>query len=161
MITIFLIHQSAHFGGASTAQPGAKKPEDLQNSNPEEVFVENEKENLNNISNCKEKVFQGPENASGVLPVECLLNNVVPLKLPTAGFDFTVTVETANHTSGGDGTDPNGGIKTVVKRASGHGPNGTVSKGPPRTVFGVAGVDAKNKTYFINPFSGLVRDTGN
>jgi len=73
---------------------------------------------------------QVPANASGVLAVECLPNNG-GLAMPQADdFYFTVSVEIPNDTLGGDSTDPYGEIRTLVKRASGHGPNSTVSNGP-------------------------------
>ena len=51
-------------------------------------------------------------------------------KQPPDDFYFTVSVEIRNDNLGGDSTDQYGEIRTLDKRASGHGPNSTVSNGP-------------------------------
>ena len=81
-----------------------------------------------------------PAKASGVLGVEYLTNNGGPVKPPADVFNFTVTVEIPNDTSGGDSTDPYGGIRTLVQRASVHGPNVTVSKGPTSNLVAIPNV---------------------
>ena len=115
--------------GVSKKQPGARKPGNEQFSNVGEVSAQKKQGNLNKLRNRNGNIFQGPANVSGVLPAECLRYNGGHVKPPADGFSFTVTIVTPNHTSGPDTTDPNDGTKTLVKRASGHGPNITVPKG--------------------------------
>jgi len=124
-------------------------PGNLQLGGTEEVFVQTEQGNLNHIRICNGNFSQVPANASGFLAVDCLRNNDGPVKPPAGGFNFTVNVDIPNRTSGVASPDPNGGIRNLVKRASGHGPNITVSKGPLSSVVCVA-VVGKNtvKRYF-------------
>jgi len=49
LTAIFIIHQCVHFWGVSTAQPGAKRPGNLQLVITEEVFVQTDQGNLYNI----------------------------------------------------------------------------------------------------------------
>jgi len=129
LTTIFIIHQCGHFSVASTAQPGAERPGNLQFSNAEEVPAQKKQGHLNNIRISNGNVSQIPANARWALAVEYLTNNVGHVKPPADDFNFTVTVEIPNDTSGGDSTDRYGGISSFVQRASVHGPNVTVSKG--------------------------------
>ena len=90
--------------------------------------MQTEQGNLNTIRICNGNISQVPANSSGVLAVDFLRNNVEPVKPPADNFNFTVNVDTPNRTSGVPSTDPNGGIRNLVKIASGHGTNITVSK---------------------------------
>jgi hypothetical protein len=78
-----------------------------------------------------------------------LRNNGGPVKPAAAGFNFTVNVDIPNRTSGIASTDPNGGIRNVVKRASGHGPNITVPNGPLSNVVSVAVVGKNTITRYF------------
>ena len=122
--SIFLIHQWVNFWGVSTAQRGAERPGNLQFCSTEEVFVQTEQGNLNNNGNFS----QTPANASGFLAGDCLRNNGGPVKPPADNFNFTVNVDIPNRTSGVASTDPNGGVRNLVKLASAHDVNITVSK---------------------------------
>ena len=152
LTTIFLIHLRIHFWGVSTAQPGTERPGKLQLGNTEEVFVQTEQGNLNNITFCNGNVSQVPANASGFLAVDCLRNNGGPVKPPADDFNFTVNVDITNSTSHVASTDPNGGIRNLVKRASGHGPNITISNGPSPIDASLAGI---GKNTVINPLFHL------
>ena len=99
-------------------QPGTQRPGNSQLGSTEEVFVQTEQGNLNNITFCNGNVSQVPANASGFLAVDCLRNNGEPVKPPADDFNFSVNVDIANRTSGVASTDPNGGIRKLVKRAS-------------------------------------------
>ena len=118
LTTIFLIHQRIHFWGVSTAQPGTERPGNLQVGSTEEVFVQTEQANLNNTRICNGNDSQVPANDSGFLAVDCLRNNGGSVKPPADDFNFTVNVDMPNRTSGLANTDPNGGIRKLVKRAS-------------------------------------------
>jgi len=140
---IFLIHQCVHFWPASTALPGAKTLGNLQFTNLEEVSVQTKQ---GNIRNCNGNVSQVPTYVSGVLVVECLPNNVGPVKPPADGLNVTVTVQKPNDKSGGDSTDPNGRITTLVEKWSGHGPNVIVSKGPTPNLVAIPNADTNTVT---------------
>ena len=60
-----------------------------------------------------------------------------------------LTLTYKNLTSGVASTDPNGGIRNVVKRASGHGPNITVSNGQLSNVVSVAVVGKNTITRYF------------
>jgi len=127
---IFIIHQCIYFWGASTAQAADERPGNLQFTNADDVSAQAKQGHLNNIRISNGNVSQVPAKASGVLGVEYLTNNGGPVKPPADVFNFTVSVEIPNDTSGVYSKDPYGGIRSLIKRASGHGPNVTVSKGP-------------------------------
>jgi hypothetical protein len=123
---IFIIHQCVHFCGVTTAQPGAKKPGNLQFSNHEEVSVQKKQGNLNNIRICNERFYQVLANVSGVLAVECLQNNGGHNRTPAGGLNFNNTVEITKHTSGRDSTDTNGEVTTFVEVSNSNVPNITI-----------------------------------
>jgi len=78
-----------------------------------------------------------------------LPNNGGPVKPSADVFNLTVTVEIPNDTSGGDSTGPYGEIRTLVKRASGHGPNVTVSKGPTSNLVAIPNVGENTVSYYF------------
>jgi len=78
-----------------------------------------------------------------------LPNNGGHVKPPEDDFNFTVTVEIPNDTSGGDSTVLFGGIRSLVKRASGHGPNVTVSKGPTSNIVAIPNVGENTVNHYF------------
>jgi len=108
--------------------------------------VQTEQGNLYNTRIWNGNFSQVAANAIGFVAVDCLRNNGVPVKPPAIDFNFTVNVDIPNRKSGVASPDPNGGIRNLVKRASGHGPNITVSKGPISSVVSVAVVGKNTVT---------------
>jgi len=107
--------------------------------------VQTEQGNLNNNGNFS----QTPANASGFLAGDCLRNNGGPVKPPADNFNFTVNVDIPNRTSGVASTDPNGGVRNLVKLASAHDVNITVSKWPLSSVVCVAVVGKNTVTRYF------------
>ena len=93
---------------------------------------------LYNIRICNGNFSQVAAIAIGFVAVDCLRNNGGPVKPPAIEFNFTVDVDIPNRKSGVASPDPNRGIRNLVKRANGHNPNITVSKGPISSVVCVA-----------------------
>jgi len=111
--------------------------------------VQTEQENLSNIRICNGNVSQVPANASGFLAVDCLRNNGEHVKQPADDFSYTAKVDIPILTSGVASADPSGGIKILVTKASGHGPNITVSKEPLSKNISVAVVGKNTVTLFF------------
>ena len=151
MTTIFIIHLCVHFLGASTAQPGVKRPGNLQFSDLEEISVQKRHGNLNNIRICNGKVQQILAKKNGVLAVECLSNNGGHVKPPVGSLSFNINVEIPIHKSGGDIRDPNIGITTLVELyGGGDAPNVTVTLGEDNNIIDVLGVDANTLVRFFS-----------
>jgi len=145
LTTIFVIHLCVHFWGASTAQPGVKRPGNLQFSDLEEISVRKRHGNLNNIRICNGKVQQILANKKGVLAVECRSNNGGHVRPPAGSLIFNINVEIPNLTSQGVSTNRNGGIERLVEIYDGRDPNITVTEGADTTFIGVVGVNTNTK----------------
>ena len=139
LTTIFIIHLCVHFWGASTAQPGVKRPGNLQFSGLEAVSVRKRHGNLNNIRICNGKIQQVLANKNGVLAVECRSNNGGHVRPPAGSLRFNINVEIPNYTSKGVSTIPNDGIERLVEITQGPDPNITVTEGTETTFIGVVG----------------------
>jgi hypothetical protein len=150
LTAIFLFHQSIHFWGASTAQPGFEIPGNLQFSNFEEVFVQKKQGNLNNIRTCKRRVDHILANVSGVLAADCLPNNGGHVRPPVGSLNFNISFDIPKQKSVGDTTDQNGGITTLVEEWGGRDPNVTVTPGEDSVGVAVFNVNAntQNKYFF-------------
>ena len=138
MTAIFLFHQSIHFWGASTAQPGFEIPGNLKFGNLQEVSEQKRQGNLNNIRICNGNVSQEPANASGVL-VECLPNN----------GNYNISVEIPKPKSGPDTTDQNGGLATLVEEWSGRDPNVKITPGEDNDLINIPGVNSNTRISFF------------
>ena len=136
MTTIFIIHLCVHFWGASTAQPGVKRPGNLQFSDLEAVSVRRRHGNLNNTRICNGKVQQVLANVNGVLAVECRSNNDGHVR-PVVILSFNTSVEIPNYISGG-----NGGISTLVEIYEGRDPSVSVTALVDSNIIGVTGVSS-------------------
>ena len=80
-------------------------------------------------------------NVSGVLGVQCLENNGGHIRPPTGGLNFNISVQIQNHTSVGDSTDTNGGIKALVE-IRGHDTNVAELTGNTETLIGVTSLSS-------------------
>jgi hypothetical protein len=124
-MAMFLIHQSIHFWGASTAKPG-----NLHLIHAEQVHVERKSGNLNNIRNCNGKEFLALTNKDGVLAVECSRNSGQshPHVPHADGFKHTNIATIPKNTSDDRSTDRNGGITTLVEVKRGKEQNDTITE---------------------------------
>jgi hypothetical protein len=150
LTAIFIIHQCVHFWGVSTAQPGAKRPGNLQFSNHEEVSVRKRQGNLNNIRICNGRVYQVLANVSGVLAVECLQNNSGHNRPPAGGLNFTITVGIPKHTSGRDSRDTNGGITSLVEVSNSNAANVTTEVSSSLIIVGIVNINANTEIVTYN-----------
>ena len=148
LTTILIIHLCVHCWGASTAQPGVKRPGNLQFSYIVAVSVRKRHGNLNNITICNGKVQQVLANVNGVLAVACRSNNGGHVTPPAGSLRFNINVEIPNYTSKGDSAIPNGGIERLVEITQGPDPNITVTEGADTTFIGVVGVNTNRKMNF-------------
>jgi hypothetical protein len=155
LISIFLIQQCVHFWGATTAQPGANRPERLQFSNAEEIHVLKKRGNFNNIRICYGKVPNVLANECGVLAVECLPRNG-QVRPPAGGLNYNITViiPRDHHTPDCDGSDQDGEIRSLIEiealRGRGRDPNVTITPTAEGNVVAVsnAGADTGFNFYF-------------
>jgi hypothetical protein len=149
LTTVFLILQCVHFWGTSTAQSGVNFPGHLQFSQAEEFQIIKKQGNFNNIRICNGKHADVLANVDGVLAVQCARNNGGNVKPPAAGFTYNVSVAIPKETSGGDSTDQNGGIKTLVEIEPVHGPgrdpNFTITTEGTNTLVGISNVDTNTE----------------
>jgi len=143
--TIFIIHLCVHFWGASTVQPGVKRPGNLQFSDLEAVSVRNRHGNLNNIRICNGKVQQVLENVNGVLAVECRSNNGGHVRPPVGSLNFNINVEIPKYASGRDSTNRNGGITTLVEIHGGQDTKVTVTTGEVNNLIGIDGLNSNTQ----------------
>jgi len=151
LTTIFIIHLCVLFWGASTAQPGVKRPGNLQFSDLEEVSVRKRNGNFNNIRICNGKVQQVLAKKNGVLAVACRSNNGGHVKPPVGSLNFNINVEIPKHKSGGDIRDPNIEITTLVELYGGRdAPNVSVTLGEDNNIIDVLGVDANTQVRFFS-----------
>jgi len=98
--------------------------------------------NLNNIRICNGKVQQVLANLNRVLAVECRSNNGGHVRPPVGILSFNTSVDIPNYTSGGDSTDPNGGITTLGEIYEGREPNVTVTPGENDNLIDILGVNS-------------------
>jgi len=145
LTTIFIIHLCVHCWGASTAQPGVKRPGNLQFSDLEAVSVRSRHGNLNNIRICNGKLQQVLANVNGVLAVECRSNNGGHVRPPAGSLNFNINVEIPKYASGRDSTNRNGGITTLLEIHGGQDTNVTVATGEVNNLIGIAGLNSNTQ----------------
>jgi hypothetical protein len=142
---IFLIHQSIHFSGASTAGHGR-----LSFSEAKQVHIHKKPGNVHNVRICNGKPFQKLAKKFGVLAVLCSRNNgnhVTPIP-PVSNFDFTVILTIPRNPTNGNPI-PNGGIENLVEITSLGDPNVTVSQTESSTTVSVGSVDGNTAMDFL------------
>jgi hypothetical protein len=140
MSVIFLIHQSIHFWGASTARHG-----NLRFNHAEQFRIENKRRNLHNVRICNGREPQPPlKNTSGVLVVECFKRNCNSQQEgnPTDAFNYTVTIIVPKNTNSNANTDTNDGINILLQITTCKDPNVTISSTSSANIIGVSDVTA-------------------
>jgi hypothetical protein len=115
LTTILFIQQWVHFWGAATAQSGDNLPERLRFTHGEDMSIQKRNGNFKNIRICNGKLVQVLAELDGALAVQCRRNNGGQVRPPTGRFTYNVSIEIPKDLLGGDGTDPNDGILTLIE----------------------------------------------